>query len=103
MGIKSEQESQFVNKVVNKSAIDRFWIGMERNLTHDKFYWIDDSRAYRSNFTYTNWSKNEPNNHGNDETCGEVLTSVKKWNDRSCSSTTHFVLCQKPGISNSKG
>ena len=101
--IKSEEESQFVNNVMKKNNIDRLWIGMERKTHDNKFYWIDGSPAYRSNFTYTNWNKNEPNNQGNQENCGEVLTSIKKWNDVSCSSTTHFVLCQKPGISNSKG
>ena len=78
------------------------WIGIERNTSDKKFYWIDGSPATRSNHYYTNWHHANP---GNTENCGEMFmsggnTAVQKWNDRPCSTQTSFVLCQ---ISNSKG
>ena len=100
--VKSEEENQFVTNLMAKSGSDRGWIGIERN-THDKkLYWIDGSPAYRSKFTYTNWRNNQPDNHLNKENCGEIYLGYQQWNDRDCSHTTHFVLCQKPAISNLK-
>ena len=58
-------------------------------------YWIDDSPAYRSNFTYTNWY--QPNNHQKQGNCGQIYLDAL-WNDRPCSDTTYFVLCQRPAI-----
>ena len=96
--IKSEEESQFVNNLMNKSGSDRGWIGIQRNAHDNKLYWTDGSPAYRSNFTYTNWHRKQPDNHRNNEGCGEICLSDGKWNDRDCSSTSKFVLCQKPAV-----
>ena len=70
--IKSEEESQFVNNLMNKSSSDRGWIGMERNAHDKKLYWIDGSPAYPFKFTYTNWHSRQPDHHQNKEGCGEI-------------------------------
>ncbi|XP_044163925.1 C-type Lectin CRL-like [Acropora millepora] len=86
VAIKSEEESQVVNNLMNKSGSDRGWIGMKRNAHDKKLYWIDGSPASRSNFTYTNWHRKEPDNYENKEGCGEIDLGYGKWNDRVCSS-----------------
>ena len=70
--IKSEEESQVVNNLMNKSGSDRGWIGIQWNAHDNKLYWIDSSPAYRSNFTYTNWHSKQPDNYENKEGCGEI-------------------------------
>ncbi|XP_029202712.2 brevican core protein-like [Acropora millepora] len=100
--IKSQEENELVYNLARNSGSGITWIGMERNTIDKKLYWIDGSPATRSNDYYTNWHHGNP---GNTENCGEMFMTGgigvdKKWNDRPCSTSTSFVLCQ---ISNSKG
>ncbi|XP_015765147.1 PREDICTED: versican core protein-like isoform X3 [Acropora digitifera] len=100
--IKSQEENQLVYNMTKNGGSGITWIGIERNTSDKRFYWIDGSPATRSNDYYTNWHRDNP---GNTENCGEMFmigdnTVVQKWNDRPCSTQTSFVLCQ---ISNSKG
>ena len=100
--IKSQEENQLVYNMAKNGGSGITWIGMERNTSDKKFYWIDGSPATKSNDYYTNWYPNAP---GKTENCGEMFMSVsnadvQKWNDRPCSTPTSFVLCQ---ISISKG
>ena len=100
--IKSQEENQLIYKMAENNGSGITWIGIERNTSDKKLYWIDGSPATSSNDYYTNWHYANP---GNTENCGEMFMSggnadVQKWNDRPCSTPTSFVLCQ---ISNSKG
>lgn len=81
-----KEENQFVNNLMKESGSDRVWIGIQRNTQDKKLYWIDSSPAYRSNFTYTNWYHNQPDNHQNQENCGRIYLDAQ-WN-RPCHDTT---------------
>jgi len=64
-------------------------------LTARKIYWIGGSDAHIeghwkwnvdfSNFTFKDWDRGEPGNHGGKEHCVLLYGTRYKWHDRSCS------------------
>ena len=82
--VTSEEEKNFVRR-----SGKEWWLALRRDAIHkDIFKWNDGSLP-----TVTFWSRNEPNNHMNQEECGESLDSGS-WNDRACHDTRH-TACEK--------
>ena len=50
--------------------------------------------AYAS---YTNWSKNEPNNYTDKKNCGEINSKSGRWHDRDCRIRMSFICEGKKG------
>ncbi|KAJ7382017.1 hypothetical protein OS493_037660 [Desmophyllum pertusum] len=72
------------------------WIGLYRDpKDKSRWLWVDGTRP-----TYTYWYPREPNNHGGNEDCVEMVTG-RKWNDMPCSFSLTYICetaassCQK--------
>ena len=87
--MSSMEENNFLKKTGKY-----WWLGLRRDDTHRNiFKWSDGSLP-----TFTNWSPNEPNNHGGAEDCASYhnyANSQGTWNDFSCLSNAVDVACEK--------
>ncbi|KAJ8031851.1 Collectin-12 [Holothuria leucospilota] len=92
--IESEQENMKVSSLVFevvRPANEHWWIGLSDREEEGSWKWGDVP------VTYENWRKNEPNNSGAGEDCGELKSRNGDnafWNDESCNSLRHFI-CEK--------
>ncbi|XP_036452683.1 C-type lectin lectoxin-Enh4-like, partial [Colossoma macropomum] len=105
--IESQEEMDALIAVLNKKT-GYFWIGLKqkRNVDNTCFQgaaaglptdgvnrcwiWSDGS-----NFSYSNWNSNEPNNPGTDN-CGELWSEAGyRWNDAGRSNKNPFVCYKK--------
>lgn len=86
--IRNPTENKFVASFEPSFAHKNFWIGLRRG-SDNKFYWGDGAKI-----GFSNWAKGEPNNLGNVEGCGELVTGEATWNDVRCSRKLSYV-CQK--------
>ena len=78
------------------------WIGIQRNQTDDKLYWIDGTPVAGG---YTDWAPESPNNDGGNQDCGHIYGDTgpfyeynkRKWNVVPCAwkGGFFFVLCEK--------
>ena len=104
-----EPQSLFHNQLVSALIEEKgqegssFWIGI-----HDKY--TEGSFVYQSNnqsIAFKHWGSfndglgTQPNNHGGDQNCAEILGKLAvwdgpkgSWNDRECSFTKNFI-CEK--------
>lgn len=64
------------------------WIGLESK-NFDWYEWDD-----KSDVSFTNWDRYEPNNKGGNEQCVEMMPHNSKWNDNHCSQK-HPYVCKK--------
>ncbi|XP_073506999.1 uncharacterized protein [Phyllobates terribilis] len=84
--IKDKTESESLKKLF--AADQRYWIGLRRDAKEVQIWkWLDGTQV-----TFTNWDKNEPNNYGSREHCGE--TKSGPWNDRNCIDNL-FYICKR--------
>jgi len=73
--------------------------GLSDREEEGSFRWLSDM----SEPTYSNWQKNEPNNMGGNQHCGQLWQKHgHRWDDESCGKTSSggkqypiFALCQK--------
>uniref|UniRef100_A0A452RAZ2 C-type lectin domain-containing protein n=1 Tax=Ursus americanus TaxID=9643 RepID=A0A452RAZ2_URSAM len=56
--------------------------------------WQGGLSMFPSGLTYSNWKKNEPNNHGSGEDC-VILLEDGLWNDISCQAS-FLAVCEFP-------
>ncbi|KAM7377076.1 hypothetical protein PAMA_013723 [Pampus argenteus] len=79
------------NRLLNTldSHVTHSWIGLQDNGTN-RWMWSDGSGTAR----FTKWGTGEPNNRGNNEGCGEVITT-DTWNDLNCEATLSFVCYER--------
>ncbi|XP_004467420.1 mannose-binding protein A-like isoform X2 [Dasypus novemcinctus] len=77
------------NKAIQDVANDHAFLGITDELTEGQFMYVTGGRL-----TYSNWKKNEPNNHGSEEDC-VLLLKEGLWNDISCSSS-FLAVCEFP-------
>ncbi|XP_036452767.1 C-type mannose receptor 2-like isoform X2 [Colossoma macropomum] len=105
--IESQEEMDALTALLNGKT-GHFWIGLRQKENADNtrlqgaaagpptggvnrcWIWSDGS-----NFSYSNWNSNEPNNPGTDN-CGELWSNKSyRWNDASCSHTNPSVCYKK--------
>ena len=89
--INSAGENTFIKNLLKRQGIKQAWIGLRRNSTDSKFYWLDGTPI-----EYDSWNSGEPNNYEDNENC-VVYTSRRGWNDVSCEfhKVPTAALCQK--------
>ncbi|KAJ8040013.1 Collectin-12 [Holothuria leucospilota] len=90
--IKSELENKEVSrlsKVASKGLEKRWWIGLTDKDTEGVWKWYDVS------LTYANWHRNQPDNAGKNEDCGELgfrwSGENAFWNDARCTRQKKFI------------
>ena len=95
MKINSDEENEFVLKLVHKRApsVKQVWIGLMWNARVGSFIWSDLSIP-----KYRNWAPREPNGKAR-EPCGNMWTGNTTflpehapgyWNDRPCQTLVHY-------------
>jgi len=98
-GILAEPRSEFESASI-ESILDpnmNYWIGLSDREEEGSFRWLSDMSAP----TYSNWQKNEPNNRGGKQNCGQLWQKHgHRWDDERCSRTTSggkkiLAICQK--------
>ena len=68
-----------------------WWLALRRDARNtDVWKWNDGSILSDTNF----WATAEPNNHGNNEDCGQFSDDTGLWNDLPCNSRVN-VACEK--------
>ena len=77
------------NKAIQDLASDTAFLGITDEVTEGQFMYVTGGRL-----GYSNWKKNEPNNHGSGEDCVSLLPDGL-WNDISCSSS-FLAICEFP-------
>ncbi|XP_004389943.1 mannose-binding protein A-like [Trichechus manatus latirostris] len=82
---KNEEE----NKAIQDVAKDTAFLGITDEVIEGQFMYVTGGRL-----AYSNWKKDEPNDHGSGEDCVTLLTDGL-WNDISCSSS-FLVVCEFP-------
>ncbi|XP_004680758.1 PREDICTED: mannose-binding protein A-like [Condylura cristata] len=82
---RNAQENQAIQKVATDSA----FLGITDEETEGQFMYVTGGRL-----AYSNWKKDEPNNHGSGEDC-VILLKDGLWNDISCSSSFQ-AICELP-------
>nr|DBA30071.1 TPA: hypothetical protein GDO54_006100 [Pyxicephalus adspersus] len=86
--ITSEEEQRFISDKIGSAL---YWIGLTDIEEEGKWTWVDRT-DYAS--SYKNWMPNEPSNTENNEDCAH-LSKAGKWNDKKCSHTEFFAVCEK--------
>lgn len=99
--ITSEQENEFLAKLIDESGLDSVWIGAQDKRFEGKWSWVNgpekghpfweggmEGQAVDSKFV--KWSSGEPNDVG-EEDCG-VLLKTGGWNDASCENAQYSVI-----------
>ncbi|NP_001093462.1 uncharacterized protein LOC558654 precursor [Danio rerio] len=84
VSVRNQNESQQLEKFINDSIPSRsdVWIGLFRD-----WQWSD-----QSNYSFSYWNTNEPNNYGNNENCTVLKENTNgHWADISCDCQFPFV------------
>jgi hypothetical protein len=82
--VDSEEENEFLAD----PGLPVFWIGLSDAKTEGTFLWVDGSTP-----KVTFWNEGEPNDSGDGEDCGAMLTAGEqagRWNDYACVSERAF-------------
>ncbi|XP_039728159.1 mannose-binding protein A-like [Pteropus medius] len=77
------------NKAIQDVAKNTAFLGITDEVTEGQFMYMTGGRL-----TYSNWKRDEPNDHGSGEDCVILLTDGL-WNDISCSSS-FLAVCEFP-------
>lgn len=77
------------NKAIQDVAKDIAFLGITDEVTEGRFVYVTGQ-----GLTYSNWKKNEPNNHGSGEDC-VILLEDGLWNDISCQAS-FLAVCEFP-------
>ncbi|KAM8773189.1 uncharacterized protein AB9X84_014534 [Acanthopagrus schlegelii] len=93
IGSRAEQ-FLFKNKDFIRQHQKEMWIGLTDRQWEGVWTWVDGTRL-----TTSFWDSGEPNNHGGNEDCVEILSlnSVYNWNDETCGNTNYW-MCEKKMI-----
>ncbi|KAM7410994.1 hypothetical protein PAMA_021120 [Pampus argenteus] len=90
--IRTDADYLVLREIANRvTGTDKAtWLGGHDAVKEGAWKWSDGS-----NFNFTAWYQNEPNNHGNAEHCMEMNFREKDYvNDMSCSQLRSFI-CSK--------
>ncbi|XP_071950015.1 echinoidin-like [Antedon mediterranea] len=102
VSIRSKEENEFVSRLWN-SATDglvtrepyaTYWIGLTDARYEGTWRWSDTNQLA----TYTNWDRNQPDNHSGNQDCVTVwnrsgLQTI--WDDKQCNAVQGYV-CKLP-------
>lgn len=77
------------NKAIQDVAKEEAFLGITDKVTEGHFMYVTGG-----SLVYSNWRKNEPNNHGSGEDC-VILLQDGFWNDISCESS-FLAVCELP-------
>lgn len=77
------------NKAIQDVAGGTAFLGITDEVTEGQFMYVTGGRL-----AYSNWKKDEPNDHGSGEDCVTLLQDGL-WNDISCSSS-FLAVCEFP-------
>nr|XP_020040312.1 mannose-binding protein A-like [Castor canadensis] len=77
------------NRAIQNVANDNAFLGITDEVTEGQFMYVTGGRL-----TYSNWRKDEPNNHGSGEDC-VIILKEGIWNDISCSAS-FLAVCEFP-------
>lgn len=77
------------NKAIQDVAKDNAFLGITDEVTEGQFKYVTGGTL-----TYSNWKKNEPNDHGGGEDC-VIILQEGIWNDISCH-TPFLAVCEFP-------
>ncbi|XP_039096475.1 mannose-binding protein C [Hyaena hyaena] len=77
------------NKAIQDVASSTAFLGITDEVTEGQFMYVTGGRL-----TYSNWKRNEPNNHDSAEDCVTILEDGL-WNDISCSAS-FLAVCEFP-------
>lgn len=83
--ITSLEESMFIENHINNNQ--NYWLGATDSITERSWGWITGEL-----WDYTNWSRGEPNNSGNEDFL-EFYGASHKWNDLA-NFRLHYPLCE---------
>ncbi|XP_041471501.1 alpha-N-acetylgalactosamine-specific lectin-like [Lytechinus variegatus] len=85
VSIHCAEENDFIRGLSQTNRPD-LWIGLHQPDPNGIFVWSDGTQ-----FNYTNWRNNEPNNGGGNEDCVVSRQNNGKWNDISCAVSVPYV------------
>lgn len=77
------------NKAIQDMAGSPAFLGITDEVTEGQFMYVTGGRL-----AYSNWKRDEPNDHGSGEDC-VILLQDGLWNDISCSSS-FLAVCEFP-------
>lgn len=77
------------NKAIQEVAKTSAFLGITDEVTEGQFMYVTGGRL-----TYSNWKKDEPNDHGSGEDCVTIVDNGL-WNDISCQAS-HTAVCEFP-------
>jgi hypothetical protein len=79
---RSDFETASIESIVTPNI--NYWIGLSDREEEGSFRWISD----KSEPNYSNWQKNEPNNQGGNQHCGQLWARHgHRWDDQGCGKT----------------
>lgn len=72
VSITSDQEQQFVNQLLTTNNVEAggYWIGLQEMGGNNNFKWTSGEAL-----SYANWTENQPDDFGGNETVGSLLWS----------------------------
>ncbi|EGV95143.1 Mannose-binding protein A [Cricetulus griseus] len=82
---RNAEENQAIQEVAKGNA----YLGITDEVTEGQFMYVTGGKL-----TYSNWKKNEPNNHDSGEDC-VVMVEGGVWNDISCQAS-FIAVCEFP-------
>ena len=95
--INSQQDQINIVNVIDESFGDNniednhVWIGLNDQLIEGSFAWSDSTQ-----FSYSNWGNNQPNDYNNGQDCVELRTDFSdQWNDQACDYQTSTFVCNQ--------
>lgn len=93
VSIGSAQEDLFIRNIPGITKGSSTWLGFTDTAKEGTFVWSDNSPV-----CYTNWHRNEPNQHlGNEENCVHIHPHWNwYWNDIGCTNK-YPTVCEKRG------
>jgi len=103
--ITSENEHNFVSKLLEDTGIDAVWLGAQDEPTEGTWTWTSGPEKGvvfwkdGSTQTFSRWRELEPNNVNN-ENCAiisrNILSGDVSWNDVNCESLSYSVVVKYP-------
>ena len=82
VSVHSAKENEFVRSLDS----GYLWLGGTDEDTEGIWRWTDGSA-----FSFKNWKRGEPNNHGNEHCVHTDIGDNQQWNDNQCTDKLKFV------------